>query len=61
MPTPTPRPDRFQQVWSRTTKADRIVLLGHDRDELSATDRTRLARKLTGLGKQARRGRPRAA
>lgn len=47
--------DRLQQIWSQLSVADREVILGHSRNELSEHDRTRLVRVLTRLGKTHRR------
>lgn len=46
-------PDRFTRVWARIPTADRLVLLGHSRDELSGEDKVRLAR----IAREVARGR----
>lgn len=35
--------NNLDTVWSSLSSADRFALLGHDRDELDANDRARLA------------------
>ena len=38
-----PAADKFDRVWATLPSADRIVLLGHDRPDLSPADKVRLA------------------
>lgn len=54
--TPRVPTDRFQQIWTQLSVADREVILGHSRDELSADDRIRLVRVLRALGRKHRSG-----
>lgn len=35
--------DKFERVWASLSGADRIALLGHDRDTLTVADKIRLA------------------
>ena len=35
--------DKFDRVWASLSSADRIVLLGHDRPELTVAEKVRLA------------------
>lgn len=56
----TPAADKFDQLWASMPTADRVVLLGHDRPDLTTADKIRLAAMLRRLGAQARgAGRPR--
>lgn len=49
--------DKFQRVWSRLSAADRLVLLGHTRDELGPGDRALLAKAARAVYvKKLRRG-----
>ncbi|GAB2732264.1 hypothetical protein [Nocardioides pakistanensis] len=51
----TPKPaDRLERIWSGLSTADRHVLLGHDRDTLTAEEKMRLARVVSALGRQMR-------
>lgn len=34
--------DKFEQIWAAMSGADRQVLLGHDRDEITAAEKLRL-------------------
>ncbi len=40
---PAATPDKFERVWASLPSADRIVLLGHDRPELTPADKVKLA------------------
>lgn len=52
--------DQIERVWMSLSSADRMVLLGHDRDELEAADKVRLAaiskHASRRLGTRPRRG-----
>lgn len=47
--------NHLDEVWARMSSSDRVVLLGHDRDELNAADRIRLAKAAAALRKVRRR------
>jgi hypothetical protein len=52
--------DKFDRVWASLPSADRFVLLGHDRSELTPADKVRLAtvaRKLSRSLRERRRRR----
>jgi hypothetical protein len=51
--------DKFDRVWTTLPAGDRIVLLGHDRDELTTADKQRLAAVAQAVGRRTRRGRRR--
>jgi hypothetical protein len=51
--------DKLDRVWATLSAGDRIVLLGHDRDELTAADKQRLAALAQAVGRRTRRGRRR--
>ena len=54
-----PAADKFDRVWATLPSADRIVLLGHDRPDLSPADKVRLAavaQRLSRSMRQSRRG-----
>lgn len=48
--------DKFDQVWARTSDADKQVLLGHTNPVLTAADKIRLAKKAGALGTAVRAG-----
>lgn len=45
---------RLDRIWAGLSTADRHVLLGHDREVLSAADRVRLSRVVAALGRARR-------
>lgn len=54
-----PTADKFDRVWASLPSADRIVLLGHDRPDLTPADKVRLAavaQRLSRSLRQDRRG-----
>lgn len=63
MGTITQRPaaagDQFDRVWASLPSADRLVLLGHDRPELTPTEKVRLAAVVGALRRSARQSRRR--
>lgn len=54
---PAATPDKFERVWASLPRADRIVLLGHDRPELTAEDKVKLAAVARNLSRSIRDGR----
>lgn len=50
-----PTADKFERVWATLPAGDRLVLLGHDRDELTTTDKQRLAAAARGVRRARRR------
>ena len=46
--------DKFDRVWATLPAGDRLVLLGHDRDELTPDDKQRLAAVARGVGRARR-------
>lgn len=46
--------NRLDDIWSGLCAADRVVLLGHDRDVLDSADKMRLAKVAAGQRKAAR-------
>jgi hypothetical protein len=46
--------DKFDRVWASLPSADRIALLGHDRPDLTATEKVRLAAVAGALRRSAR-------
>lgn len=52
-----PTTDRFDRVWASLPSADRIVLLGHDRPDLTPVDKVRLADVAQRLSRSMRQGR----
>ena len=58
MRTTTGHPvNHLDKVWTQMSSADRHALLGHDRDELTAADKVRLATVAAALKRRARRRR----
>ena len=61
MGTITQRPavaaDKFDRVWASLPSADRIVLLGHDRPDLTPEDKVKLAAVAQKLSRSIREGR----
>jgi hypothetical protein len=51
--------DKFDRVWASLPSADRLVLLGHDRSELTPADKVRLAAAAQKLSRSLREGRRR--
>ena len=49
--------NKIDEVWSKLTAADRVVLVGHSRDALTNDDRAKVAKVLHALGVQARQAR----
>lgn len=49
--------DKFDRIWNGLSTADRIVLLGHDRDTLTAADKIRLAKVAAALARKGRQTR----
>ena len=49
--------DKFDRVWASLSSADRIVLLGHDRPDLTAADKVRLAAVALRSSRSIRQGR----
>jgi len=54
MGTITSPADKFDRIWASMSSADRLVLLGHDRDALTVADKIRLAAISRRLGQRAR-------
>lgn len=52
-----PTADKFDRVWASLSSADRIVLLGHDRPDLTTADKVRLAAVAQRLSRSRRQGR----
>jgi hypothetical protein len=52
-----PTADKFDRVWASLPSADRIVLLGHDRSDLTPADKVRLAAVAQRLSRSMRQGR----
>lgn len=51
---PAATPDKFDRVWASLPSADRIVLLGHDRPELTPEDKVKLAAVARNLSRSIR-------
>lgn len=47
--------DAIQQAWTSLSEADKFVILGHSRPELSSSDKVKLAGVLTKSRDQARK------
>ena len=54
---PAATPDKFERVWASLPSADRLVLLGHDRPELTPEDKLKLAAVARNLSRSIRNGR----
>ena len=52
--------DKFDRVWASLPSADRVVLLGHDRPDLSPEDKVKLAAVARSLSRSARESRRRS-
>lgn len=50
-----PTTDKFDRVWASLPSADRIVLLGHDRPDLTPAEKVRLAAVARKLSRSMRR------
>lgn len=48
-------PETIARAWEKTSSADRIALVGHDRDELSAHERARFSRLVQEAAADRRR------
>ena len=63
MGTITQRPafaaDKFDRVWASLPSADRLVLLGHDRPDLTPADKVKLAAVAQKLSRSMRGSRRR--
>lgn len=46
--------NRLDEVWARLPEADRLVLLGHARDDLTPADKVRLAKVAASLRRVGR-------
>ena len=51
---PAATPDKFERVWASLPSADRIVLLGHDRADLTPADKVKLAAVAQKLSRSMR-------
>ena len=47
--------DTLDRIWAALSSADRHVLLGHDDDALTSTEKVRLARVVGELARRRRR------
>ena len=56
-PTTSHPVNHLDRVWTQMSSADRHALLGHDRDELTAGDKVRLATVAAALKRRASRRR----
>jgi hypothetical protein len=54
---PAATADKFDRVWASLPSADRLVLLGHDRPDLTAADKVRLAAAAQKLSRSMRAAR----
>jgi len=52
-----PTADKFDRVWASLPSADRLVLLGHDRPDLTPADKVKLADVAQRLSRSMRQGR----
>ena len=46
---PIPSMEQLQSIWSNLSEADRIVLLGHSKEDLSLADNAKLMKILSNL------------
>jgi hypothetical protein len=56
---PAAAADKFDRVWAYLPSADRLVLLGHDRPDLTPGDKVRLAAAARKLSRSMHTGRRR--
>jgi hypothetical protein len=56
---PSAAADKFDRVWASLPSADRLVLLGHDRPDLTTADKVRLAAAARRLSRSMHAGRRR--
>jgi hypothetical protein len=56
---PAAAADKFDRVWASLPSADRVVLLGHDRPDLTPEDKVKLAAVAQALSRSMREGRRR--